>query len=421
VATGQDRDQAAGRLRAAMVARLWDSGVLHDPPVADVMGRVPRHLFVPEVSVEEAYRDQAIPTKVVGGEAVSSSSQPAIMAIMLEQLAPRPGQRVLEIGAGTGYNAALLAGLVGPAGSVVTVDIDEDLVEGARAHLAAAGLAGAPIEVVCADGAGGWAPGAPYDRIILTVGASDLAPAWLEQLAPDGRLVLPLSVRGVQQSVCLAWEGDHLVSLSLRDCGFMPLRGELVGPERRIPLPGLPGVSVLVPDAREVDAEALARALAGPFEDRSTGLEVGAGALTSLGRWLALRDPASAHLGAQGTVEELATSPVPPLLEWPMPGGCQRLSVCLLGRAALAALTRPIASLAHGRLSPLTVRAWGPQPEAGELARRLEDQALAWDRWGRPATERVRIAAYPKGSKVPDVPGSVVVDTGHARLVVSAP
>ncbi len=419
MATGDEGDHSA-RLRAAMVARLFDNGVLHDPAVAEAMASVPRHLFVPEVSPEEAYRDQAIPTKVVAGEAVSSSSQPAIMAIMLEQLDPRPGQRVLEIGAGTGYNAALLARLVGPSGSVVTVDIDEDLVEGARAHLAAAGLAGAPIEVVCADGAWGWPPGAPYDRIILTVGASDLAPAWLEQLSPGGRLVLPLSVRGVQQSVCFVWEGDHLVSLSLRDCGFMPLRGELVGPERRIPLPGHPGVSLLVPDARDLDPEALARALAGPFEDRSTGIEAGGGSLASLGRWLALRDPGTAHLVVHGTPEELAASRVPPLFDWPVPGGCQRLTVCLLGRASLAALTRAPVSAAHRRPAPLTVRAWGPEPEAGELARRLEEHAAAWDRSGRLTTEHVRMAAYPQGAEVPDVPGAVVVDTGHARLVVKA-
>ena len=78
---------------------------------------------------EEVYRDQAIVTKRVDGVSVSSSSQPAIMAVMLEQLAVQPGQRVLEIGAGTGYNAALLAHLVGPTGQVITVDIDAGIVE----------------------------------------------------------------------------------------------------------------------------------------------------------------------------------------------------------------------------------------------------------------------------------------------------
>src|SRR5207245_8733647 len=102
-------------LRAALVETLRSKGCLRSPAIADAFATVPRHLFVPEVSVGEAYRDRWIATKrLADGEVVSSSSQPEIMAVMLEQLDVRPGQRVLEIGAGTGYNAALLAHLVGP-------------------------------------------------------------------------------------------------------------------------------------------------------------------------------------------------------------------------------------------------------------------------------------------------------------------
>jgi len=80
---------------------------------------------------------------------------------------------------------------------------------------------------VCADGAGGYAEGAPYDRIILTVGANQLAPAWVDQLAPGGRLVLPLSVDDGQRSVALEWRDGQLVTVSSVGCGFMPLRGAL--------------------------------------------------------------------------------------------------------------------------------------------------------------------------------------------------
>ncbi|MGH3885395.1 MAG: methyltransferase domain-containing protein [Pseudonocardiaceae bacterium] len=101
-----------------------------------------------------------------------------------------PGHRVLEIGAGTGYNAALLAHLVGPAGKVTTVDIDSKVVRGARECLAAAGYRG--VSVVCGDGEFGYSDHAPYDRIVVTAGAWDLPPAWVDQLAAGGRLVVPL-------------------------------------------------------------------------------------------------------------------------------------------------------------------------------------------------------------------------------------
>src|SRR5258708_24206156 len=98
------------------------------------------------------------------------------MAIMVEQLALQPGDRILEIGAGTGYNAALMAHLVGPKGQVVTVDIDQDTAAAAQAHLATAGAD--DIRVLCGDGALGYPEAAPYDRIILTAGTWDIAPAW---------------------------------------------------------------------------------------------------------------------------------------------------------------------------------------------------------------------------------------------------
>jgi protein-L-isoaspartate(D-aspartate) O-methyltransferase len=147
---------------------------------------VPRHLFLPEVESERTYRDEAIVTKrSPEGWSISSSSQPTVMAVMLEQLDVGCGQHVLEIGAGTGYNAALLTHLVGETGEVTTIDIDEDLAEQARQNLTVVDVRG--VSVVCADGAAGWPDGAPYDRIILTVGAWDLAPAWADQLSAGGR------------------------------------------------------------------------------------------------------------------------------------------------------------------------------------------------------------------------------------------
>ncbi|MQA87715.1 MAG: methyltransferase domain-containing protein [Streptosporangiales bacterium] len=125
---------------------------------------------------------------------MSAASQPTIVATMLEQLQAEPGHHVLELGAGTGYNATLLAHLVGNDGQVTTTDVDDDIVDGARAGLAAAGVDN--VRVILGDAALGYPGGAPYDRIIATVGAYGLPPAWLEQLAPHGRLVVPLRLRG---------------------------------------------------------------------------------------------------------------------------------------------------------------------------------------------------------------------------------
>src|SRR5881409_4429624 len=127
-------------LHRALIDALVRRNAIKDSRVEAAFRAIPRHLFLPDVPLAEVYRNEAIPTKTIDGEAVSSSSQPEIMATMLEQLALEPGLRVLEIGAGTGYNAALMAHVVGEKGAVVTMDFDADLVDDARAHLAAAGL-----------------------------------------------------------------------------------------------------------------------------------------------------------------------------------------------------------------------------------------------------------------------------------------
>ncbi|MGH3854548.1 MAG: methyltransferase domain-containing protein [Pseudonocardiaceae bacterium] len=137
---------------------------------------------------------QVVTKRAEDGTAVSSASSPNLVAEMLEALDVAPGHRVLEIGAATGINAALLAELVGPAGEVVTIELDDDLAAGARAGLAAAGYP--QVEVICGDGALGHPARAPYDRIIVTAGAWDIASAWWQQLALGGRLVVPLRLHG---------------------------------------------------------------------------------------------------------------------------------------------------------------------------------------------------------------------------------
>jgi protein-L-isoaspartate(D-aspartate) O-methyltransferase len=212
---------------------LTRSGIVTDPRITAAVAAVRREIFVPGHPLDQVYGDNALVThEDARGMPISSSSQPAIVVIMLEQLAAGPGQQVLEVGAGTGYNAALLAAL---GASVVTVDIDEGIAAEARAHLAAAGISG--VDVRTGDGWLGWPDGAPYDRIELTVGAWDLSRAWRDQLTDSGVLVVPLWLRaGVQLSVAFRRDGDVLRSGSVRYCGFMRLRGPHAGPEGHVPV-----------------------------------------------------------------------------------------------------------------------------------------------------------------------------------------
>jgi protein-L-isoaspartate(D-aspartate) O-methyltransferase len=186
----------ADDLRERLVTELCDLGKIRSPRVATAFRAVPRHLFAPHVSLDVAYTDDVIFTKSQNGVSVSALPSPSISADMLEVLDVGAGQRVLEIGAGTGYNAALLAELVGPGGRVVTIDIDQDIVDDAIANLGAAGRLDR-VRVHCGDGGFGLPEEAPFDRVLVTVGAWDVPPAWVEQLVVGGRLVVPLEIHDV--------------------------------------------------------------------------------------------------------------------------------------------------------------------------------------------------------------------------------
>lgn len=225
-APAADADELeATQRRTELVAQLKVSGALTDPAVARALLAAPRHRFLPGHTLAEAYENVAITTSWERGAPVSSVSQPEIVAVMLQQLRLQPGMRVLEIGAGSGYNAALLAELVGPTGSVISLEIDEALAAAAGQRLADAGYPPERARVIAGDGWQGWPPGAPYDRIELTVGAADLSLAWYEQLAEGGTLVAPLWLGATDVSVALCKRGGALVSESWALCGFVRLRG----------------------------------------------------------------------------------------------------------------------------------------------------------------------------------------------------
>ncbi|MEP7291731.1 MAG: methyltransferase domain-containing protein [Chloroflexota bacterium] len=214
----------------SLVALLKQSGYL-DAPLEAAFRAIPRGSFLAHLPPEEAYRDEAIPIKVdEDGTVLSSSSQPSMMAIMLRQLQLQPGHNVLEIGAGTGYNAALIQHIVGDEGKVTSLEIDLTVAETARANLQRVAMS--EVLIVEADGAQGYAPRASYDRIIATAGIWDVPQAWVRQLKPGGILVTPLWVEGFEVSAALVLQPDGtLYSQSNRFCSFIPLRGQDAVPE----------------------------------------------------------------------------------------------------------------------------------------------------------------------------------------------
>ncbi|MFI2410055.1 methyltransferase domain-containing protein [Streptomyces sp. NPDC018947] len=255
----QDLERLAASARAALVREIELSGAWASDPVwREAFASVPRHLFVPyyyvgvrggyerrwgehpdpaarERWVLGAYADAPLATRLRDGELLSSSSQPSLMAMMLAQLGVTDGSRVLEIGAGTGYNAALLAHRLGDDDLVTTVDLDPEITESARRHLAAAGYHPA---VVTGDGARGVPERAPFDRIIATCTLPTIPPAWVAQCRPGGRILTPLAT--------------GLVLLTIRDAGhaegrflhtpafFVPLRGTGRTEPERAGLGGVP-------------------------------------------------------------------------------------------------------------------------------------------------------------------------------------
>ena len=287
---------SAAAARARLVTELRHRGSGLSRSVQDAFARVPRHVFVPEVGAAAAYRDEAFVIKCgPDGMPVSSSSQPAMMAIMLDQLGLMPGHRVLEIGTGSGYNAAVMAAVVGPQGEVVSIDIDADLVARAQASLVAAGYG--EVTVRCADGGFGDPAGAPFDRIIVTAGAWDIAPSWLDQLVPGGRLVLPLSVRAIQLSVALERAGDAWRSTSAWRCGFVRMMGAFAGPERVLMLDEPQALYLQMSDGSPVDGPGLQRALAGPATEVPVNARlVGLADLPDLDLWLSVTSADLARL-----------------------------------------------------------------------------------------------------------------------------
>jgi protein-L-isoaspartate(D-aspartate) O-methyltransferase len=205
--------------RLRMVSDQIEARGVSDARLLAALRRVPRHAFVPPSERAHAYEDHAL--SIGHGQTIS---QPYVVALMTELAALRPGARVLEVGTGSGYQAAVLAEL---AGAVYSIEIVAPLARRAAATLAAQGYGA--VHVRHGDGYRGWPEAAPFDAILVTAAAPRVPPALLEQLAPDGRLVIPVGDAEQALEVHHRTERGFEVQRVL-PVRFVPMTGEVRGP-----------------------------------------------------------------------------------------------------------------------------------------------------------------------------------------------
>ena len=209
-------------LRERMVDQQIKARGVIDPRVLAAMRQVPRHLFIPTHLWDQAYDDYPLP---IGED--QTISQPYIVALMTEAAAVRPGDHLLEIGTGAGYQAAVLAYL---GARVHTIERNPELAEEARQRLARLGY-GRAVTVITGDGSQGHAEAAPYDAILVTAASPRVPQALLDQLADGGRLVIPVGNRLVQQLRLIVKVGERTIDRMLTGCQFVPLVGKEGWPE----------------------------------------------------------------------------------------------------------------------------------------------------------------------------------------------
>lgn len=204
------------RARQEMVARQLRSRNIRSEPVLEAMASVPRHLFVPCEQRSEAYRDTPLP--IGEGQTIS---QPFMVAAMAQALRLEGPERVLEIGAGSGYQAAILSRL---ARIIIAVEAQQVLAVAARERLAGLGYANIRIEE--GDGSLGWPPDAPYDAILVTAAAPEIPRPLLDQLTEGARLVIPVGPSDQQELLRITRRQGQTIQESLYACRFVPLIGQ---------------------------------------------------------------------------------------------------------------------------------------------------------------------------------------------------
>ena len=268
--TNQQNTPSNQQRLEALVEKLVTEKVIINQDVESAFLVIPRHHFLPDVEPEIVYADKAIAVKRdKRGFITSSSSQPTMMALMLHQLQLNPGDNVLEIGTATGYNAALMRHLVGKKGYVTSIELDKDLAEQAKNNLMQANIH--DVLVINADGSIGYDPRAAYDKILVTASVWDIPPAWITQLKPKGRLVLPIAIDGIQISAAFVPQSDGtLYSHDNLPCAFVNLRGEFASPSMAKQV-GSTSLYIYADEVEKVDAISLHLLLSDDYTSQFVG------------------------------------------------------------------------------------------------------------------------------------------------------
>lgn len=219
-AAGPDFAAARARMVEEQLASTWRG--ITDPAVLRAMATVPRHEFVPAAWRRYAYADQPLP---IGHE--QTISQPYVVAFMTEKMALRARDRVLEIGTGSGYQAAVLAGLVS---EVYSIEIIEPLARQAASDLTRLGYGN--VSVRHGDGYLGWPEAAPFDAIIVTCAPDHVPQPLVDQLKEGGRMVIPVGEPGDQNLFLLRKRGSSLLREAILPVRFVPMTGAAENPQR---------------------------------------------------------------------------------------------------------------------------------------------------------------------------------------------
>ncbi|MEU9337966.1 methyltransferase, FxLD system [Streptomyces sp. NPDC048290] len=404
----------AVRLRHAMADAVADGGWAPSEPVRRALRTVPRHRYVPEQDLRTAYDDGHAPVtrRNATGRATSSVSAPWLQADMIESLRLRPGAVVFEAGSG-GYNAELLAAVTGPAGRVVTGDIDPYVVQRSRRFTAEAGSGRVTLfQGDAADGApASLVPRGGFDGGMVTYNVRDIAPAWREQLADGGRLVVPLEIHGYTRAIAFQRRGDVLHAVKFTHCGFVRAQGAHASRATVVDLLG-GALRLRFEDGPADGTGGLEAALRDRRHEMPTGVTMGSGFyFGSLHLYTATTVTGFCRLAVDRDRDTGAVRPAP-----------GDTAPAVTDRGSLAYLTYE--QIRDGdtpaeKLWEWVVHAFGDR--GPQLAEHLAGAVRAWDRDVRGRAEDPGLTVHPAGTPDHELPAGDVLDKPRCRLVFQWP